>query len=162
VARIAQVAIALGSNVGDRREHLEYGVSRLSACVSTLRVSPIRETEPFGVGEPQSPYLNAVAIGSTTLEPDALIAELMAIEQARGRTRPSPRAPRTLDMDLILFGDRVVDRPGLTLPHPRFRERLFVLEPLADLAPDWNDPVSGKTVRALLSHLRRSTLDGRR
>jgi 2-amino-4-hydroxy-6-hydroxymethyldihydropteridine diphosphokinase len=159
VARIAQVAIGLGSNLGDRREHLEFGLSRLSALIADLRVSPIRETQPLGVAEPQPPYLNAVAIGSTTLEPDALIAALMAIEHARGRARLSPKAPRTLDLDLILFDDCVIDRPGLTLPHPRFRQRLFVLEPLADLVPEWKDPVSGRSVRELLDQLRSSNFE---
>jgi 2-amino-4-hydroxy-6-hydroxymethyldihydropteridine diphosphokinase len=156
VAGVARVAIALGSNLGDRREHLDFAFSQLSALLTGLRVSSIRETEPFDVAEPQPPYLNAVAVGTTTLEPDALLSGLMSLEQASGRTRPALRAPRTLDLDLILFGDRVVDQPGLSIPHPRFRERLFVLEPLAELAPDWKDPVSGKTVRELLELLRRS------
>ncbi len=152
--RVAQVAIALGSNLGDRKRHLEFGTSQLSAFVTDLRISSIHETEPFGVAEAQPPYLNAVVVGSTTLEPEVLLAKLMAVEQARGRTRLSIRAPRTLDLDLILFGDRVIERPGLTVPHPRFRERLFVLEPLAELAPDWKDPVSGKTVLELLNRIR--------
>jgi 2-amino-4-hydroxy-6-hydroxymethyldihydropteridine diphosphokinase len=158
---LTPVAIALGSNLGDRRKHLEVAASRLSAFVTGLRVSTIRETEPFGVAEPQPSYLNAVAVGSTTLEPEALLAELLTIEQARGRARPSPRAPRTLDLDLILFGDCVIDRPGLALPHPRFRERLFVLQPLAELAPDWKDPVSGKIVSQLLDQLRSSNFEVR-
>jgi 2-amino-4-hydroxy-6-hydroxymethyldihydropteridine diphosphokinase len=127
--------------------------------VASLRVSLLRETEPFGVAEPQPPYLNAVVIGSTALDADALLGRLLTIEQARGRIRSSPRAPRTLDLDLILFGDHVIDRPGLTVPHPRFRERLFVLEPLAELAPDWKDPVSGKTISQLLDQLRRSNFE---
>jgi 2-amino-4-hydroxy-6-hydroxymethyldihydropteridine diphosphokinase len=113
------------------------------------------------VAEPQPAYLNAVAVGATPLEPDALLAGLMASDQARGRVRPSARAPRPLALDLIFFGDRVIDRPGLTLPHPRFRERRFVLEPLAELAPDWTDPVTGKTVAQLLDQLRRSNVEGR-
>jgi 2-amino-4-hydroxy-6-hydroxymethyldihydropteridine diphosphokinase len=156
VAGLVEVAIALGSNLGDRREHLEFAVSRLSTLLNGLRVSSFRETEPFDVAEPQPRYLNAVAIGATTLDPDALLAALMNIEQARGRTRLSTRAPRTLDLDLILFADRVIERHGLTVPHPRFRERLFVLEPLAELAPAWTDPVSGRTARELLAVLKRS------
>jgi 2-amino-4-hydroxy-6-hydroxymethyldihydropteridine diphosphokinase len=140
------VAIALGSNLGDRHRHLEFAIERLSQHLAGLRISTIRETEPVGVPGPQPPYLNAVVVGETVLEPEPLLEVLMAIERARGRRRPAALAPRTLDLDLILFGDRVIDRPGLAVPHPRFRERRFVLEPLAELAPDWRDPVTGKTV----------------
>ena len=82
-----------------------------------------------------------------------MLAALHAIEHARGRARPFPNAPRTLDLDLILFGDDVIDEQGLTVPHPRFRERRFVLEPLAEIAPDMRDPVTGKAVSELLKEL---------
>ena len=98
-------------------------------------------------------YLNAAAIGSTELPPRALIDALLGIEEERGRERPFPNAPRTLDLDLILFGDRVMTEPGLIVPHPRFRERRFVLEPLVEIEPDLMDPVSGLTVAALLRAL---------
>ena len=88
--------------------------------------------------------------GDTDLSARALLDRLMAVEQADGREHPSPGAARTLDLDLIFYGDQRVAEPGLVVPHPRFRERLFVLEPLAELAPDWIDPVSGETVSALL------------
>ena len=87
-------------------------------------------------------------MGETALSPRALLDALLAIERERGRERPYPNAPRTLDLDLILFGDAVIDEPGLVVPHPRFRERRFVLEPLAEIAPDLVDPVSGLTVAA--------------
>jgi 2-amino-4-hydroxy-6-hydroxymethyldihydropteridine diphosphokinase len=102
------------------------------------------------VPDPQPPYLNAVVVGQTTLTADDLLAVLMDIERARGRQRPWPRAPRTLDLDLILFGDLIVETPALTVPHPRFRERRFVLEPLVELVPDWRDPVTGATMKELL------------
>jgi 2-amino-4-hydroxy-6-hydroxymethyldihydropteridine diphosphokinase len=153
VAGVDPVAIALGSNLGDRRRHLQFALERLEAHLSRLRVSSIRETEPFGVPAPQPPYLNAVLVGETTLDPEELLAELMRIERARGRQRPSARAPRTLDLDLVLFGDRVLSTPALTVPHPRFRERRFVLEPLAELAPEWRDPVTDRTIAELLKDL---------
>ncbi len=106
---------------------------------------------PVGGSGPQAIYLNAAAAGDTTLTPRALLDALQAIEQERGRERPYVNAPRTLDLDLILVGDAVLEEPGLVVPHPRFRERRFVLEPLAAVAPDLRDPVSGKTVAELLA-----------
>lgn len=152
------VAIALGSNLGDRRAHIQFALDQLSRQLANLRVSAILETAPFDVPGPQPPYLNAAAVGDapSTLEPQALLDLLLSIEQARGRRRPSARAPRTLDLDLILFGDRIVDTPTLTVPHPRFRERLFVLEPLVQLAAEWADPVSGKSAGELLAKLQTS------
>ena len=146
-----RVAIALGSNVGDRRAHLDYAVSALRALLTNVAVSRYYDTVPVGVSGPQAMFLNAAAVGESGLAPRALLEALLAIEQERGRERPYLNAPRTLDLDLILAGDRVVEEPGLVLPHPRFRERRFVLEPLAAVAPDLRDPVSGKTVAELLS-----------
>ncbi|MFI4998109.1 MAG: 2-amino-4-hydroxy-6-hydroxymethyldihydropteridine diphosphokinase [Hyphomicrobiales bacterium] len=146
-------AVALGSNVGDRFAHLDHGVARLQTILSDLRVSQIRETVPVGAPGPQSLYLNAVAIGQTALSPGELLDALLAIEQERGRERPFPNAARTLDLDLILLGPAVVDQPALIVPHPRFRERRFVLEPLAELAPDMRDPVTGLSVAELLGRL---------
>ena len=106
---------------------------------------------PVGGSGPQAIYLNAAVAGDTTLTPRALLDALLAIELERGRERPYVNAPRTLDLDLILMGDVVLDQPGLVVPHPRFRGRRFVLEPLAAVAPEMRDPVSGKTVAELLA-----------
>lgn len=148
------VAIALGSNLGDRRAHLDYAVTRLAGLLDGVRVSPFIETVPRDV-EPQPLFLNGAAIGESRLEPRALLDALLAIERERGRERPRAGAPRTLDLDLVLFGDRVVDEPGLCVPHPRFRERRFVLEPLAAIAPAMVDPVTGLRVEELLERVGR-------
>jgi 2-amino-4-hydroxy-6-hydroxymethyldihydropteridine diphosphokinase len=150
---VDRVAVALGSNVGDRRAHLDYAVSKLRIFLGNLTVSRYYDTVPVGVSGPQSLFLNAVAAGESTMSARALLEELLAIEQERGRERPYANAPRTLDLDLILFGDTVLDEPGLTVPHPRFRERRFVLEPLAEIAPALVDPVSRRTIADLLLDL---------
>ena len=145
-----RVAIALGSNVGDRRAHLDFAVDRLRTLLDNLKVSSYDETEPVGVPGPQPMFLNAAAVGETALSARALLDALLAIERERGRARPYVNAPRTLDLDLILFGDAVIEESGLVVPHPRFRERRFVLEPLAQIAPDLADPVTRLTVADLL------------
>ena len=143
-------AVALGSNLGDRRAHLEYASAKLRTALHNLRISPFYETLPVDVPASQPLFLNAAAVGETTASARALLELLLAIESDRGRERPLRGAPRTLDLDLVLFGDQVVSEPGLTVPHPRFRGRRFVLEPLADLAPELRDPVTGRTVKELL------------
>jgi 2-amino-4-hydroxy-6-hydroxymethyldihydropteridine diphosphokinase len=149
-----RVAIALGSNLGDRAAYLSQAVQalRASGALYNLGVSSFIETEPVGVvGQP--PYLNGALIAETWLEPRPLLELLLEIERNLGRLRPFDRAPRTLDLDLILYGDRRLNEPDLQVPHPRFRERRFVLEPLAELAPDWVDPVTNRTIAELLLDL---------
>ena len=148
------VAIALGSNLGDGEGHLAFAVDRLREILTGLRLSSWHKTAPVGVITPQPDFLNGVVVGQTTLGAHALLDRLLAIEQARGRRRPHGGAPRTLDLDLILYGGEVIDEPGLQVPHPRFRERLFVLEPLTEIASEWVDPVTGLTVGALLAGLK--------
>jgi 2-amino-4-hydroxy-6-hydroxymethyldihydropteridine diphosphokinase len=143
------VAIAMGSNLGERQEHLEYAVEALRLDLSDIKVSTFLETQPVGVGEEHGPYLNGALAGRTQLPPQDLLERLLEIETERGRSRPYPKAPRTLDLDLILYGDVILHQDRLQLPHPHFREREFVLAPLGEIAADMIDPVTGKTVAAL-------------
>ncbi len=144
-----RVAVALGSNLGDRAAHLAWALDQLSSLLSDVRRSVPCNTAPQDVPDAQPDYLNAVVVGRTTLSPEALLEALLRLEAARGRQRPGLRAARTLDLDLILYGNRVIDEPGLQVPHPRFRDRDFVLGPLAALAPRWRDPVGGQSMAAL-------------
>ena len=151
---MARVAIAFGSNVGDRERYIHDAVDRLSSFITALRLSRLFETEPVDMAGEQRQVVNAAATGETELAARPLLERMLAIEQERGRTRPHPGAARTLDLDLILYDDLILDEPPtLIVPHPRFRERRFVLEPLADVAPDWTDPVTGLTIARLLENL---------
>ena len=146
------VAIALGSNLGDRERYLRDALDELQAIVAGVRTSTFHETAPVGV-DPQPDFLNAVAVGETSLSARDLLDRLLAIEARLGRLRPHPGAARTVDLDLILYNAAVIDEPGLIVPHPRFRERRFVRAPLAEVASGWTDPVTGRTVADLLRAL---------
>ncbi len=134
-AEPALVYVGLGANLGEREAALRQALAALGQCPGTrvLRVSPLYGSAPVDAGGPD--YLNAVAEVATTLAPEALLQALQAIEQSAGRERPYRNAPRTLDLDILWFGDQVIDTPLLTVPHPRMAERAFVLRPLADLVP---------------------------
>ena len=144
--------VGLGANLGDREGALRAAVGALAdeAGTEVVAVSTLRETAPVGVGE-QPPYLNGVVALETTLAPRELLDRLLTVEQRFGRVRvPGEHGPRTLDLDLLLYGDELIEEPGLTVPHPRLHERRFVLEPLAELAPGLVLPGRG-TVESLLS-----------
>ena len=146
--------VALGSNQGDRHAHLRYALTQLPAFLGDVVASAFIDTPPQGTSAPTAPwFLNAVAVGWSSELPGALLDRLHRAEDQRGRVRSVAGAPRPLDLDLILVGDLVVDTAILTLPHPRFRERDFVLGPLASIAPDVVDPVSRLTIGELLARL---------
>jgi 2-amino-4-hydroxy-6-hydroxymethyldihydropteridine diphosphokinase len=155
-------AVALGSNLGERTAILDFAVSRLRSILSTFRVSSYHETVPQGVPDQQPLFLNAAAVGETRAPARELFASLADIERACGRERPYRGAARTLDLDLVLFGDQTIAEAGLVVPHPRFRERRFVLAPLAEIAPDLRDPVTGRTIAELLARLQRPDAAARR
>jgi len=150
--------IGLGSNLGDREEHLRRALDHLRSvgAVEVLEVSPLAETDPMG-GPSQPRYLNAVARVRTELAPADFLAVLKEAEVVSGRKPRGVRwGPREADLDLVLYGDHVIETEELTVPHPRFRERGFVLDPLFLLAPDMRDPVTGRTIRELRDDLERS------
>jgi 2-amino-4-hydroxy-6-hydroxymethyldihydropteridine diphosphokinase len=154
--RPVRVAIGVGSNVGRRSATVALAAERLASLLTETFQSTVIETEPEGEGLGDQPlYLNAVVVGQTTLAARDLLNALLDIEREFGRERPYAGAPRTLDLDLLLFGDAVIDEPGLQVPHPRFRDRFFVLGPLAEIGPDFRDPVTGLTVSELLRRLLR-------
>ena len=151
-----QVYVAMGSNLGDRDAHLAAALAALRATqgIEVVAGSPLYETDPVGP-PPQGAYLNAAIELATTLIPGDLLERLLEIEVSQGRTRgPDRNAPRTLDLDLLLYGDRKLAGPDLEVPHPRLAERSFVLEPLCDLAPALIHPTLGETIEVLARRVR--------
>jgi len=144
--------IGLGANLGDREATLREAVGRLEALGEVTAVSSLYETEPVGFRD-QPPFLNAVVRLQTARSPGDLMQGLLAIEQAMGRVRTFRNAPRTLDLDLLLFGDKHIATAKLTLPHPHLHERAFVLVPLAEIGPTAVHPTFQRTIRELLETL---------
>ena len=151
------VYVGLGANLGEREAALRQALAALGQYpgIRVLRVSPLYGSAPVDAGGPD--YLNAVAEVATTLTPEALLQALQAIEQSAGRERPYRNAPRTLDLDILWFGDQVIDTPTLTVPHPRMAERAFVLRPLADLVPERVDATALQAVAAQDIHQLKGT-----
>ena len=150
------VYVSLGTNLGDRAAQLGQALRALDALPATrlAAFSPVFETDPVGP-PPQGAYLNAVVHLRTELEPHALLDGMLAIERRAGRTRSGERnAARRLDLDVLLYGARVIDSPGLRIPHPRLAQRPFVLEPLAVLVPELRHPELGATIEELAARVR--------
>lgn len=158
-----KACIALGSNLGDREQSIRRAALALSGLAGTrvAAFSTLHETAPVG-GVAQGPYLNAAALVETCLDPWELLGGMLRIERELGRDRAKERrwGPRTVDLDLILYGDRVIEHAELTVPHPRMQERLFVLAPLVEVAPDLVHPVLRRSVRRLYENLSNSATRG--
>jgi 2-amino-4-hydroxy-6-hydroxymethyldihydropteridine diphosphokinase len=147
------IYLGLGSNLGDRENNLRSALQELDAPELRLRrTSRIYETEPVGFLD-QPLFLNLVAEFETELAPRAVLERTQDAERKLGRVRTLKNGPRTVDVDILLFGDLICDDPGLTIPHPRYRERRFTLEPLAELNPELSDPATGQTIAAMLARI---------
>ncbi|MXX92231.1 MAG: 2-amino-4-hydroxy-6-hydroxymethyldihydropteridine diphosphokinase [Chloroflexi bacterium] len=139
--------IGLGSNLGDRVAYLRSAVNAIQHLGDSMSISSIYESEPFGVGDEQQPmYLNMAVSIKTILAPEQLLSKLMDIECANGRVRIRKNEPRSLDLDVLMFGDKKIETPALSVPHPRMHERAFVMLPLAEIAPHSVHPVLQRTI----------------
>ena len=149
---MARAYLGLGSNIGDRERHLRFALAGLSRVGTVLARAPVIETEP--VDCPGGMFLNTCVCLESALEPPELLLAAMRLEQRRGRKRTTRNEPRALDVDILLYGDLVLCEKGLQIPHPRMHQRGFVLEPLAEIAPDLVHPSLNVTIRALLARLK--------
>lgn len=153
IAKGVRAAIALGSNIGDSREILEAAIATLAKTPGIVLEAKSHWYKTKAVGPPQPDYLNGCVIVRIFMLPQLLLETLLAIEQKFGRVRQERWGPRTLDLDLLLYDDLIVDTPTLQIPHPRMRERAFVLVPLTEIAPDWVEPVSGCVIKDLVKEV---------
>ena len=155
------VYLGLGSNLGDRESNLRRALDMLGESVAIRTISSIYETEPWGY-ENQPAFLNCACGGVTSLDPQGLLAAVKEVERRIGREPTFPNGPRSIDVDILLFGQRVVLEPGLEIPHPRLHERAFVLVPLAQIAGSYRHPVKKETVAELLLSIGRTkgSVDG--
>lgn len=149
---LKRVLVGLGSNLGDRLANLRSAADGMPAFMQVEAVSPVYETAPMYDAD-QGAYLNMAVTGLTGLEPRPLLDALKALERRIGRVQSRRYGPRSIDLDIVFYEDRIVREPGLEIPHPRLSERAFVLAPAADIAPDWRHPESGKTVAEHLAEL---------
>jgi 2-amino-4-hydroxy-6-hydroxymethyldihydropteridine diphosphokinase len=149
MSEVAKAYILAGSNLGDRKASLRFALASLAKGGTVLKISSFFETEPVGFAD-QPWFLNLAIALETALPPSELLLMCQKIENSCGRVRTFPNAPRTLDLDILLYGQAVINEPDLVIPHPRLSERRFALEPLAQIAPDFMHPVLKKTIQSLL------------
>ena len=157
---LVTVYIGLGSNLGDRSKNLSGAVERLSSVGTVTAVSSIYETKPWGVEGYQPRYLNQAAAVDTSMDALDVVTELLSIEYSLGRAREEKNASRTLDLDLLLHGDSVMNASGVTVPHPRLHERAFVLIPLVEIAPEIVHPILDRSIAELAAESDRSGISG--
>ncbi|RUT06730.1 hypothetical protein DSM106972_029870 [Dulcicalothrix desertica PCC 7102] len=146
----ANTAIALGSNIGDSHTILLGAIDAIAQTPGIRLISQSSLYRTKAVGPPQPDYLNGCVLLQVEMIPELLLEVLLKIENKFGRLRGERWGPRTLDLDILLYSDRIIETPKLQIPHPRMRERAFVLVPLMEIAPDWIDPVSGLTIKELI------------
>jgi len=142
------VYLSLGSNLSDRRDNLEQAIARLGEVGAVVAVSSFYETEPMELAD-QPWFLNCAVAVETELMPKQFLGRIMALEQAMGRRRMRPKGPRNIDIDILLFGNSVIETRDLVIPHPAMHERRFVLEPLAEIAAEVRHPIFKRTIREL-------------
>jgi 2-amino-4-hydroxy-6-hydroxymethyldihydropteridine diphosphokinase len=147
------VYLSLGSNLGNREGYLREAISRLRDLGVIRQVSAFYETQPVEVRTEQPWFLNCALAMETELDPSAFLGRMLAVEQSMGRVRTEPKGPRTIDIDILFFGNEILDTPELTVPHPAMQQRRFVLQPLAEIAPAFMHPVLKRTMQELLDSL---------
>ena len=147
------VYLSLGSNLGNREKYLREAILRLRDLGIVRQVSAFYQTQPVDVGGDQPWFLNCALAMETELDPVAFLSRMLGVEQSMGRVRTEPKGPRTIDIDILFFGNDVLDTPELTIPHPAMHQRRFVLQPMAEIAPAFIHPVLKHTVQELLDTL---------
>lgn len=154
---MTEIYLGLGTNLGDRRGNLQRAVRGLAPAVTVTAVSPVYATEPWGIVD-QPEFLNLCVGGHTDLAPRLLLDFVKALEAALGRKTTARWGPRVIDIDILFYGDLILDEPGLQIPHPGLAERASVLAPLADITPEWVHPQLGRRVAELLTAVDCSTV----